>query len=43
MSEFCAFEAILIVTLRAAIEIGMRFSYAGELHYDPRDFSYWGA
>lgn len=42
MKELCAFEAVIIISFRAAVELGFRWRYAGTT-YDPRDFSYWGA
>lgn len=42
MAKLIEFERIPYVTLLAAIHLGMRFHYKGT-HYDPADFSYWGA
>jgi hypothetical protein len=43
MKELCEGEALLIITLRIAIELGMYFSYQGEIWYDPYELAYWGA
>lgn len=43
MRKLIGEHLILIATLRAAIELDMRFYYQGDLVYDPADFAYYGA
>jgi hypothetical protein len=43
VKKLLSWYLINIITLRYAIENDMRFSIAGVVIYEPRDFSYWGA
>lgn len=43
MTELMRIHALLWVVLKWSIDNDQKLTYNGEVHYDPRDFSYWGA